>query len=95
MKTSTRFPLLLRRWPAFLLSGMLLAFTGPLSLTAAISVGPSGVGPLTFTSVPPVGDFATSTNQGDATVFFDNASMDAGVAALSAASINTPLPSIA
>ncbi|HKX61189.1 MAG TPA: immunoglobulin domain-containing protein, partial [Verrucomicrobiae bacterium] len=93
MKIPTRFPLIQRRWLAWLLAGVLLAFAGPISLCAAISIGPSGAGPLTFTSVPPVGDFATSTNQGDATTFFDNASMDAGVAARSAASINTPLPS--
>src|SRR5678815_5544864 len=32
-------------------------------------------------------------DRGDATIYFDNASMDAGVAMRSAASINTPLPS--
>ena len=73
-----------------LLALALLAFTAPLS--AAILVGPTGVGPLTFDSVPPVGDFSTSTNQGDAALYFDNATMDGGVATLSAASINTPLP---
>jgi hypothetical protein len=54
---------------------------------AAISVGPTGAGPLTFDTTPAVEDFATAVLQGTATTFSDVATMDAGVAALDAAAI--------
>jgi hypothetical protein len=49
---------------------------------AAISVGPTGAGPLTFDATPVIGDFATAVLQGTATTFSDVAAMDAGVAAI-------------
>ncbi len=66
------------------------ALASPMS--AAIAVGPGGAGPLTFEGVPLVSEFATGTNNGDATIYFDRPSLDVGVAALSAASVTSALP---
>jgi len=61
-------------------------------LQAAISVGPTGVGPLTFDTTPTTNEFATGVLVGGGTTFSDVTTMDAGVAMVTAASITRLLP---
>jgi hypothetical protein len=50
------------------------------SLRAAILVGPSGLGPLTFDITPKADEFVTGVLAGNATTFAHVATLDAGVA---------------
>ena len=63
--------------------------------TAQISVGPSGVGPLTFDTAPPAADFSSLVLTGNGDTYSDLANLDAGVATVDASLIVRPLDVIA
>jgi hypothetical protein len=56
-------------------------------LNAAISVGPTGAGPITFDTTPAITEFATAVLLGTASTFSDVAGLDAAVAALDVTAI--------
>jgi hypothetical protein len=56
-------------------------------LNAAISVGPTGAGPITFDTTPAITEFATAVLFGTASTFSDAAGVDAAVAALDVTTI--------
>src|SRR5262245_1785788 len=89
-RISNRSPYIPRGLVATLVAAALSCLTG--KLDAAVSVGPSGVGPLTFDTTPLATDFATGVLVGNATTFTDAATMDAGVAGVTASSIVRELP---
>ena len=62
------------------------------TLDGAISVGPTGVGPLTFDTTPAATEFSTGVLLGTATTFADAATMDTGVAGVTATTITRELP---
>jgi hypothetical protein len=67
---------------ALLLLAAWLGSEGMLHLEAAISVGPTGAGPITFDTAPEVSEFATAVLLGSGSTFSDVASLDARVATL-------------
>src|SRR5262245_53915651 len=73
-----------------LLSVALVGISG--QTRAAISVGPTGVGPLTFDTTPTTNEFVTGVLVGSGTTFADVTTMDTGVAAVAASSITRALP---
>lgn len=73
-----------------LVAAALSCLTG--SLGAAVSVGPTGAGPLTFDTTPVAADFATGVLTGSGATFTDATTMDAGVAGVDASAIVRELP---
>src|SRR5438093_472288 len=65
------------------------------AVQAAISVGPSGAGPLTFNTTPLATEMATAVLNGTGTTYADTTAMDAGVQTVTAANVARQLPTSA